>query len=276
MSIKKLLKRLIIIPTAFILSSCQMSDTTVPTVTGDFTINVLDVGKADSMILSTSNHNVIIDCGESDDGDKIVEYLNENNISHIDYLFITHFDKDHIGGFSELVENIKIDNIIAPDYESEKDEYQNYIKALKKNNLSVTTLKKDMSFTLDDCVFKINPPQEKSYESENDFSLAISVTHGDNKFLFMGDAEEIRTKEILDIFNGKYDFLKIPHHGQFNAMTQTLISSVQPQYVVITDSNKNPADDKLLNILENSGCNVYRTANGSIKAVSDGSKILVN
>lgn len=275
MSIKQWLKRLIIIPTALILSSCQMSDATVPTVTGNFTINVLDVGKADSMILSTSNHNVIIDCGESDDGDKIVEYLNENNISRIDYLFITHFDKDHIGGFSELAENIKIDNIIAPNYESEKDEYQNYVKALKKNNLSVTTLKKDMSFTLDDCVFKINPPQEKSYESENDFSLAISVTHGDNKFLFMGDAEEIRTKEILDVFDGKYDFLKIPHHGRFNAMTQTLISSIQPQYVVITDSNKNPADDKLLNILANNGCNVYRTANGSIEVVSDGSEILV-
>lgn len=276
MQIRKWFNRLFIISTVFILSSCQTSSFTVPNITGNFTVNVIDVGKADAMVLSTANHNVIIDCGESDDGDKIIEYLQENNIESIDYLFITHFDKDHIGGFPELVKNIKIDNIIAPDYESEKSEYENYIKAIEKNKLSVTTLKKDMSFKLDDCIFRINPPKEKSYDSENDFSLAISVTHGDDKFLFMGDAEETRTKEILKTFDGQYDFLKVPHHGRYNSMTQTLMTSVNPQYAVITDSSKNPADEQLLNILDNIDCNVYRTIDGNIKIVSDGNEIVVN
>lgn len=267
---------LAVITAIFILSGCQpKGKNSVPNITGNFEIHFIEAGKADAIILSTANHNVIIDCGENDDGDKITEYLSKNNIEHIDYIFITHFDKDHIGGFHEVIQNISADNIITPNYESGKKEYENYVKAVSENNLPVTILKDNMSFTLDDCLFEINPPQKNSYDGDNDFSLAISVTHGKNKFLFTGDAEEARTEEILKVFKGEYDFLKIPHHGRYNLMTQALLSSVKPQYAVITDSNKNPAEDSVLNILEEIGCAVYRTKDGSINILSDGTNITV-
>ena len=87
----------------------------VPAVSGEFNFTILKSGQADAIIMQTQNHSIIIDCGEKDDGDEVVEYLQENNIANVDYLFITHFDKDHIGGFPEVMENVKADTVYVPD-----------------------------------------------------------------------------------------------------------------------------------------------------------------
>lgn len=279
--IKKKLCALFAVWAAGTFSGCQLSHTqqvlTVPDVTGNFEITVMQEGQADAIILTTQNHNVIIDCGEKDDGDDIVEYLKENNINHIDYLFITHFDKDHVGGFPEIAENVEVENVIVPDYEGTNKEYEKYLNAVSENNLGVTVLTKDISFVLDDCLFEVNPPQKKSYlEGDNDFSLIISLTHGDNKFLFAGDAESERTKEILRTFKGEYDFLKVPHHGRYNSATKQLLTSINPEFAVITDSEKNPAEDKVLDCLNNIGCETYQTKDGSVHISSDGEKITIN
>lgn len=276
MQIKQGFVLLLVGITMFILSSCQPKEKPFASnIAGNFKIYFIKAGKADAIILSTTNHNVIIDCGEKDDGNKITEYLNKNNIEHIDYIFITHFDKDHIGGFPEVIQNISVGNIITPNYKSGKKEYENYVKAVNEKNLPITVLKNNMSFTLDDCLFEINPPQKSNYNSDNNFSLAISITHDKNKFLFTGDAEAIRIEEILKVFKGEYNFLKIPHHGRYNLMTQTLLTSVKPQYAVITDSGKNPAEDSTLNVLDEIGCSVYQTKDGGINILSNGTNIIV-
>lgn len=248
-----------------------------PDVTGDLKVSILQSGQADAIILTTENHSAVIDCGEEDDGDDVVKYLKDNNIDSIDYLFITHFDKDHVGGFPEVVENFAVDNIIVPDYEGANKEYKEYLNSVSENNLEVTALSDDMSFILSDCLFEVNPPQKKSYtEGDNDFSLVISLTHGSNKFLFAGDAESERTKEILQNFKGEYDFLKVPHHGRYNSATKQLLTSVRPKYAVITDSEKNPAEDEVLKRLNDIGCITYQTKDGSVYISSDGEKIEIN
>ena len=100
----------------------------IPDVTGSFEFTVLKAGQADAILMQTQNNSIIIDCGEKDDGDELVGLLREKDISNIDYLFITHFDKDHVGGFPEVMENITVTNIIVPDYEGNNDEYEEYLK----------------------------------------------------------------------------------------------------------------------------------------------------
>lgn len=247
----------------------------IPKVTGNFEIHTMQAGQADAIILTTENHSVIIDCGEKDDGDDIVKYLNENSIDHIDYIFITHFDKDHVGGFPEVTENVDAENIIVPDYEGANKEYEKYLETVNENNLEASALTKDMSFTLDDCLFEVTPPQKTSYDGDNDFSLVISVTHGDNKFLFAGDAEEKRLSEIMETFKGEYDFLKVPHHGRYNSLTKSFFEQIRPEYAVITDSEKNPAEQKTLDCLSNINCKTYQTKNGSVSILSDGNEIKI-
>ncbi len=276
---KKNIILLLTISATGIFSGCQFNtakqETNIPEVTGDFEIHIMQSGQADAIILTTENHSVLIDCGEKDDGDDIVKYLNENDTNRIDYMFITHFDKDHVGGFPEVTESIDADNIIVPDYKGTNKEYQEYLEALSDNNLCSAALTEDMSFVLDDCLFEVKPPQKTSYDGDNDFSLVISVTHGNNKFLFAGDAEKKRLSEIMKTFKGGYDFLKVPHHGRYNSLTKSFFEWARPEYAVITDSKKNPAEDKTLAGLDNINCKIYQTKDGSVSILSDGMEITI-
>ena len=265
-----------------VLASCTahepavIKQVSVPEVTGEFKTTVLDEGQADAIILETASHTVVIDTGEKDDGDELVEYLTQNGIKSIDYLFITHFDKDHVGGASELIENIEIGEIITPDYEGNNKEYKNFIAALEENGLSQTKLTDYMTFTLDDSVFEVFPPEKSSYiEDDNDFSLVINVVHGENTFMFAGDCETARLKELPGQMNMEHMFLKVPHHGVYCDGMDEFIKSVSPVYAVITDSEKKPADDEVLALLEGVGCEIYETTYGSITTVSDGKTIKI-
>ena len=266
---------------ALLISLCGCSsdstNRTAPEVTGEFGFAVLKAGQADAIIMQSENHCVIIDCGEKDDGDDVVRYLENNGIDKVDYLFITHFDKDHVGGVPKVLDGVGVGEVITPAYSGTNSEYAKYISAAGEHNITPTELTDDMTFILDDVLFEVYPPQKTSYaEGDNDFSLVISVTHGDNRFLFAGDAEKERLSEIMEQVSGEFDFLKIPHHGRYNKNTNAFFKAVKPDYAVITDSEKKTAEDKTVASLESAGISVYYTRNGDVNVTSDGEKIIIN
>ena len=265
--------------TVFLFSGCQnKNDMTieVPAVTGSFDFTVLKAGQADAIFMQTQNHNIILDCGEKDDGDELVELLQEKGISNVDYIFITHFDKDHVGGFPEVMDNVTASNIIVPNYEGNNDEYEDYLKTVSNKGLQITPLTKDTNFILDDVLFEVSVPKKQFYaEGDNDFSLVISITHGENAFLFTGDAEADRLSEALSEFGRQYDFLKVPHHGKANNNTKRFITTVKPTYSIICDSDKNPAEDETISILKFVESEIYSTRNGNISILSDGTEIKI-
>ena len=261
-----------------VLCGCQneKANISAPNVTGQFAFTVMKAGQADAIIAKTENHSIIIDLGETDDGDEISEFLKENNIIDVDYIFITHYDKDHVGGFPEVMESITAKNIFVPNYEGTSEEYAAFIKTVNEKNLNVTRLTEDTSFVLDDVLFEVSVPKKQFYqEGDNDYSLVISVTHGENTFLFTGDAEKERLSEVLSEFGKQYDFLKVPHHGKHNGNTKRFINTVKPQYAVITDSEKNPASEKTVSYLKTQNTEIYSTKDGDVSVVSDGKKIII-
>lgn len=266
---------------SLLLCSCSHLETekgnSSATVTDNFSVSILKIGKADAIILKTKNHTALIDCGESDDGAEVVKYLSKSGTDRIDYLFITHFDKDHVGGAAEILGSFEIGEIITPDYEGSANEYHAYVNALNENNFTATALTENMTFSLDDVTFNVYPPLKSSYdEGDNDFSLVISVTHGDNTFLFTGDAEKDRLAELASQLDLEHTFLKMPHHGNYNKGTKTFVQSVRPKYTVITCSDKNPPDEETISVLNGIGSEIYETRNGDITAISDGSTIKIS
>lgn len=257
-------------------AGCAEKTAETPAVKGSFDITVMSAGQADAMVLTTQNHCIVIDCGEKDDGDELVELLGEKGIEKIDSLIITHFDKDHVGGAAELIENTAVERIITPNYEGSGKEYDKFIAAAAEKDVNITKLRQNTVFTLDDVSFGIYPPLKADYEEDdNDFSLAVTARHGQNSFLFAGDAESERIKEILAQVPGKYSFLKVPHHGRYCDNTEKFINAVSPDFAVITCSEKNPAEAAVVDILEEAGSAVYYTADGTVNAASDGERITV-
>ena len=236
-------------------------------------LTVFDVGKADSMVLTSENSTVIIDCGEKGDGKEILEYLEGKNITSVDYLIITHYDKDHVGGAAKVINNIEVKNVLAPDYEESSDETEKYQKALNETGITPQILTSDISFTLDDAEYTVYAPKQTDYgeNNDNDFSLVTKITHGNNVLLFTGDSMEARLEEIMDI--GNCDFLKVPYHGRKLDNLSEFLNAVTPETAVVCTSESEFANSTKKE-LEKRNIEYYTTfQNGQISVISDGNTI---
>ena len=267
---------------------------------GIMEIYVFDIGKADAILITTENHTVMIDTGENKHGAKIAEYLLSRDITEIDYLIITHFHKDHVGGADTIIRNFDVKEIIVPDYGKQSKQYAQFVSAMLTMNLKPNILTETTEFTLDNAIFTVYPPQleyydysgddannedvdneDESISNENDFSIVISVTHGSNNFLFTGDAMDERLGELLsdeDIMTTAYDYLKVPYHGRYNERNIEFINAIKPQYAVITcssDSSDGSGDERVVSALEEAGAEVYLTTNGNVYCVSNGDLMMI-
>ena len=63
-----------------------------------FSLHVLDVGKADAMVVSCQDKTIVIDGGTTDGGDTLTTYLQQMDVSQIDLVINTHPDNDHLQG----------------------------------------------------------------------------------------------------------------------------------------------------------------------------------
>ncbi len=242
-----------------------------------FKIVLLDVGKADAIILKTENHTILIDTGYDESSSVILEYFHKEGINTIDYLIITHFDKDHIGASDKILRGMTVKNVIEPDYEEDNSQYEGYIKALSKVGITPIVAHEKLSFELDLVSFDIYPSEKTDYDNVNNYSLVTSVHHGKKSFLFAGDIVAKRITELFDNnLNLKYNFLKVPHHGDYNKKSTAFFEAVSPKYAVITCSKEDPASDETITALEKTGAKIYYTSNGNIECLSDGYSLQIN
>lgn len=238
-------------------------------------VTFFDVGKGDAILIETSKHQVMIDAGYDDTADAILGYLKEQSIDKLDYLVITHFDKDHVGGADRIIKEVETENVLQPDYESESGQYKEYVEAMIDEGIKPDVVTQTMKLSLDGIEFLIYPPQKKDYkEEDNDFSLVISMTcgdklHGGKRVLFAGDCEKERLKELLiqKEFDLSHDVLKVPHHGRKGKNSKEFLMAVSPKVAVITSSDEKPADDEICMILNKLGTDVYFTNEGTVTLV---------
>jgi competence protein ComEC len=258
-----------------VLSLVSCSDNEPPADAKELKVTFLEAGKADAMVLQSETGTVVIDCGEKGDGKKIVNLLEENGRTSIDYLIITHFDQDHIGGAPKVLNNLEVKNLITPNYEGNNDEYKKFVKTLNELDVQPQKITDNMSFTLDDVKYTINVPQKEHYgnneSDENNFSLVTKAVHHNNTLLFTGDAMEERLDEIMDI--GKCTLLKVPYHGRKLDNLEDFLKKVKPKCAV-TCTSTSEFSSKTQKALEDMKIKSYATCyNGDITAISDGAKI---
>ena len=82
---------------------------------GNAEVHYIDVGQGDSTLIFADGMTVLVDTGENDDKNTMINYLKEKSVETIDYFIITHFDSDHYGEATEVLEEFKVNNLIIPD-----------------------------------------------------------------------------------------------------------------------------------------------------------------
>ena len=243
-------------------------DTAVTTTATDTTLTITCIkgGAADAFVLISDSHVTIIDTGLDKKADKLVEFLNEQGVTKVDELIITHFDKDHVGGADHILNNFEVGTVYTTYHSKESDDITAYLEALENSGLEETTVSENLTFAADGISFTIYPPRSPIYydSTSNNSSLVIRVSLGENSMLFAGDAEYERLSELLKTEGLGSTILKVPHHGRYNANTEAFIKCVNPQYAIITSSNGEPEDQEVLDILAANGTKTYLTKDGDV------------
>lgn len=261
-----------------LLSGCGSTGTASEPADGtELEVYCFSAGKADAFLLYTDVSAVLIDCGEKGFGKEILSFMAEAGIDRLDYLIITHFDQDHVGGAAKILNNFPVDVVLQSNSPKESEEYQKYLKALSNAGLEAVTVRETLRFALDGVSYTVDPPRKNDYSSNdsNNSSLIVSVTNGENRLLFTGDAQNERIAEFLAQNQTDYDFLKVPYHGHWQESLPELIASVRPEYAVITSSDEEPEDTEALSVLEGTGTEIYLTRSGPILLHCDGTEIQI-
>lgn len=243
----------------------------------DLKVHFLDVGQGDSIFIELpTNETIIIDASVKDASDKIINYLKEENVSKIDYVFATHPHSDHIGGMSAVINAFDIGQIYMPKAVTTTKTYENLLLTIKNKNLKIKTAKaSDTIIDTDDLKLVVLAPNQDSYESLNNYSIVLKLTYKEKSFLFTGDAETLSEKEITG--DVKADVLKVGHHGSRTSTSQAFLNKVSPSYAVISvglnNDYKHPHQE-VLDRLEKKNIKIYRTdQNGDIIFTTDGYNI---
>lgn len=254
------------------------ADDPVPAVTSTLRAYCFQAGKADAFLFWNDAGAVLIDTGESGFGKTIYTKLVELKIERLDWLILTHFDKDHVGGAKKLLNAVEIGTVLQSNCPKEgASAYENYAEAVQAAGIEPVTLREPMEFTLGDTVFRVDPPARESYpeDSSNNSSLIVTVTHGADRLLFAGDAEELRLREFLETDPAPCAMLKLPHHGSWEDPLPALIEAVKPAWAVITSSDVEREAPDTLALLERSGVETFLTRFAPVLITSDGEGLRV-
>lgn len=238
-------------------------------------VTILDTGKSDCIIIEIDNQTIMIDTSLDQNGEKILDTLSNKGIEQIDYLILTHLDKDHIGGADIILDGISVNQVIQPNYIKDSNQYQEYIDALSRHNITPLMLTKTLDLTINNSQLILYPPQQQEYEQSNDYSIITSLIYGDNSFLFAGDAESQRLTEFLNTSPSSYKFLKVPHHGKYDDILPLFLDTIDPEYAVITCSEENIPDKRVISILNKLGSQILLTSDGSINIKCNESQMFV-
>ncbi len=239
-------------------------------------VSFFDVGKADSFLMTCGGKNLLMDAGTAKDGKKVAKRLEDMGVESIDYLMITHFDRDHAGGAARIIQDFDVKALLRPEYMKESDESAACMAAAEDRGVKVIIITSQTDIQLGSAKLVIHPA-DKVYENDasNNSSLVTEVFHGNNSLLFTGDIEKERIADIKDeLEDGGYDFIKAPHHGRYEKIRPEFFSLVGAQSAVITSSEKNPEEQETIQALEDAGVkDILLTRIGEVTLESDGGKL---
>lgn len=218
---------------------------------------------------------MLIDTGTRESAGTLLEFLQEQGVTSLDVLLLTHPDKDHIGGVPDLLDAVTPAQIFQADFEKDSDSCRRYTEALAAQGLTPVRLRETVELTLGGAQASLIPGNAAAYTQSNEYSILTEVSFGVHRFLFMGDAEKDRLEEYLNTKPEHVDFLKVPHHGRSEKNSHLFLQAVTPDHAVITCSDSAPPDGGVLDALQAVGASVWLTSKGTVTAVSDGQTLSV-
>ena len=228
----------------------------------------IDVGQADSILIMNNGESALIDAGNNEDGQDVVNFIKSKGITKLNYVIGTHPHEDHIGGLDDVINNIDIDKIYLPKIQTTTKTYQDVLTAIQNKNKTITTFKKGDKFSIGEANSEIMTDSISDKNNLNLSSNIIRMEYNKTSFLFTGDAETENEKAIEW---SQTDILKVGHHGSKTSTSQKFLNQIKPTYAIISvgkDNDYGHPNKETLDKLKNIGAQVIRTdESGTIEII---------
>ena len=203
-------------------------------------IHIIDVGQGESTLLECDNKYMLIDFGESDKGDDVLEYLKKYNVDKLEYAVLTHPHSDHFGGMQEVLQGVDVENIIIGDAYSTTYKWEQLVDYLiDEHKDKVISPKSYDTFKIGDCTLTAYVPYD--YEDNlNNASIMLKANYKGMRALLTGDAEKSAEEQAIENgFDVSANVLSAGHHGSSTSTCKTFFEKTNPQLALISCGKDN-------------------------------------
>lgn len=221
----------------------------IPQSSQTWEVDVLDVGQGLSVLISRSNRVIIYDVGAQYPSGfnmadaVIIPLMQSRGITHLDAVFISHFDNDHAGSLSALLKTVSVGRIISP-----------------KNHC-----KKGWQYEWQGLSFRALWPNSTEQQSRNNNSCVLLISDGHQRVLLTGDIDRTVEKSLVKQYPDNLDaqVLIAPHHGSNTSSSALFIEATNPSHVVFSEGFQNRWDfpkQEVVNRYLRAGTRLYSTS----------------
>lgn len=253
----------------------------------DLKIYFIDVeGGQCTLIVTPKGESVLVDTGwpgnNSRDAERIAKQAKKAGIKQIDWLVITHFHTDHVGGITTLMDKMKVINLVSHGENTETgkgaeqlSKQYNEAKAMSHevivkagDKLPVAgvdiefltarggVIPKASSLARDakDNQLCANASKKNEDPTENARSVGFLLKYGEFRFLDLGDLTWNKESELACPLNkvGKVDLYLSTHHGMWSSNNPALTHALEPKAIVMNNGDKKGGEVESIDSLRQS------------------------
>jgi competence protein ComEC len=244
-------------------------------------------GGQSTLFVTPAGESLLIDTGWPGNGgrdaDRIAAEAKKAGLSKIDYVLLTHYHDDHVGGLPQLVARIPVGTFIDHGPNRELDhgvtehgyaEYQKVLATGASKHITVKTgdilpikgfratvvsadgalLAKPLPGAGQPNAACQTSPTKPADQTENSRSLGLEINFGKLNLIDLGDLTWDKEMQLMCPINklGHIDVYIVSHHGWYQSSSPAFVHGIHPRVAIMDNGEKKGGSPGTLDTLHSS------------------------